>query len=844
MFSEIVFDINFISISRIVCSLFLLYIIQQIIVINLYKKIRNYFVPIIVDIKAPENIITNVKVTQINQNVINNFKKTFASSGIKIFYGSQSGKTKKFAEELYYKIKKVRNEILKIPINNSNELVIVDLNDYEPELILEEKSLCIIVISTYVDGESPDNAKWFCEWLNQAPDDFRIDRHVLRNVTFTIFGCGNSLYTGNFNKVGQTMHQNLATLGAKPLMPFFPGDEYRDLKDDFSKWNESLIDIICNQSEAEVTIPQSKINDVLTYSVIYNAKSHSSKGENNKKFFKINYKSSVSHVNHQKIDTLNGKTMSCKSPINISSQKEFLTDLEDMGSMLEKIQKSSSKTDVNSTLKINSSKAELDKNLSNPYAEMKPMLTPEAKSRLTKQGYRIVGTHSGVKLCRWTKSALRGRGGCYKHSFYGIDSSRCVESTPSLACANKCVFCWRHHSNPVGTEWKWQMDEPDFIFNEIIAQHKSMIKQFKGVPGVIPERLNLALTPRHCALSLVGEPIMYPKINNYVQLLHRAGISTFLVTNAQFPDQIINLDPVTQLYVSIDAHDRESLKKIDRPLHKDFWERFIASLKAVSDFKGLTRTVYRMTLVKKWNFNAKDYLIDLTDLDSNNAIKDKEKYVLEDYVNRFEEDIRNYIDLIALGRPDFIEIKGVTFCGTSGNELTMKDVPWHTDVLNFGLTLIQALNHPINNKNSIPRYELACEHEHSNCVLLADNRFKIDESWHTWIDYDKFITMVSQYYDTIAISEPENLQGVNLDNAKKIPQNYTITPLEKARVNIDNTISNKLKKMKSLINSLEYSCPTPWWSQMGAEERGFDPGENRITGQKRSQTRLDKSIKE
>ena len=38
-----------------------------------------------------------------------------------------------------------------------------------------------------------------------------------------------------------------------------------------------------------------------------------------------------------------------------------------------------------------------------------------------------------------------------------------MEATPSLACANKCVFCWRHHSNPVGTEWKWLMDEPDRV---------------------------------------------------------------------------------------------------------------------------------------------------------------------------------------------------------------------------------------------------------------------------------------------------------------------------------------------------------------------------------------------
>ena len=37
----------------------------------------------------------------------------------------------------------------------------------------------------------------------------------------------------------------------------------------------------------------------------------------------------------------------------------------------------------------------------------------------------------------------------------------------------------------------------------------------------------------HCALSLVGEPIMYPHINELVSELHRRRISSFLVTNAQ-----------------------------------------------------------------------------------------------------------------------------------------------------------------------------------------------------------------------------------------------------------------------------------------------------------------------
>ncbi len=57
----------------------------------------------------------------------------------------------------------------------------------------------------------------------------------------------------------------------------------------------------------------------------------------------------------------------------------------------------------------------------------KEMLNPSLRKSLTKQGYQLVGSHSGVKICRWTKAMLRGRGGCYKHTFYGIASHRCME---------------------------------------------------------------------------------------------------------------------------------------------------------------------------------------------------------------------------------------------------------------------------------------------------------------------------------------------------------------------------------------------------------------------------------
>lgn len=64
----------------------------------------------------------------------------------------------------------------------------------------------------------------------------------------------------------------------------------------------------------------------------------------------------------------------------------------------------------------------------------------------------------------------------------------------------------------------------------------------------------------------------------------------------------------------------------------------------------------------------------------------------------------------------------------------MENVPWHADVKAFSEAL--ALK-------SQGEYEVACEHVHSCCVLLAKTKkFKIDGQWYTWIDYEKFHELV------------------------------------------------------------------------------------------------------
>ena len=385
-----------------------------------------------------------------------------------------------------------------------------------------------------------------------------------------------------------------------------------------------------------------------------------------------------------------------------------LDDVEDLGKMVRSSGDKSQKPKSKAPLAV-------DFTTQGPSSKKAPAAPKEMVAKnsptyaaLTKQGYAIVGSHSGVKICRWTKSALRGRGSCYKYSLYGINSHQCMETTPSLSCSNKCVFCWRHGTNPVGTTWRWVVDPPDMIFNGVKENHYKKIKMMRGMPGVRAERFSEALRIRHCALSLVGEPIFYPYINEFLELLHGERVSSFLVCNAQHPEQLAALKAVTQLYVSIDASNKDSLRKIDRPLHRDFWERFERCLDIIREKRFRHRTVYRLTLVKGFNV---------------------------------EEEAEGYAQLVERGLPCFVEVKGVTYCGTATSSnagLTMGNVPFYWEVCDF----VRALEARLKDKGL--KYGIAAEHAHSCCILLASERFRVDGKWHTHIDYDRFFELLEE----------------------------------------------------------------------------------------------------
>ena len=277
-----------------------------------------------------------------------------------------------------------------------------------------------------------------------------------------------------------------------------------------------------------------------------------------------------------------------------------------------------------------------------------------------------------------------------------------MQMTPSVSCANRCVFCWRDYKAPVSKEWKWKTDEPEKILEGSIEAHHSLLLGFNQGKNTNQTAYNKSKEVKHVALSLTGEPISYPRINALLKLFNKKGISTFLVTNAQFPEQIRDLEPVTQLYLSLDAPSEVLLKKVDIPLFDDFWERLNKSLEYLSQKKH--RTCVRMTMVKDLNM----------------------------------ENMQGYADMIHKGNPDFIEIKAYMFVGASQQRLKFENMPNSEEVISFAKQLLPF----------IPEYDLVSEHYPSRVVMLAKKKFyfadsKGRERWHTWIDFPKYNELVN-----------------------------------------------------------------------------------------------------
>jgi tRNA wybutosine-synthesizing protein 1 len=286
----------------------------------------------------------------------------------------------------------------------------------------------------------------------------------------------------------------------------------------------------------------------------------------------------------------------------------------------------------------------------------------EACKALKKQGYQFFNdvSSAALKPCMWNKRTLRGGEMCYKHTFYGIESHRCVQMTPTLRCNQRCLFCWRSMEHEVSEEA--EIDPGEIVAN-VGRLQKRALSGFKVSKYVTSKRFSEALNPNMVALSLSGEPTCYSRLPELIDLFNAESYITFLVSNGTRPGMLSECRPF-QLYLSLDAPDREIYLRICRP-REDYWENIQESLGLL----GRRRSAIRVTVVQGINDCAPE----------------------------------RYAAMIQDSGTTFVEVKGYMYLGYSRLRLERSNMPEHEHVKAFANEIAKYCDYEITNESPISR---------------------------------------------------------------------------------------------------------------------------------------------
>jgi tRNA wybutosine-synthesizing protein 1 len=302
----------------------------------------------------------------------------------------------------------------------------------------------------------------------------------------------------------------------------------------------------------------------------------------------------------------------------------------------------------------------------------------EIIAMLHRQKYHLVGNHSATKRCRWLYNSIVQNRTCYKQKFYGIQSHRCLQMTPSVFhCTLGCVFCWRAQSGDNNIRWDEtklpQWDDPETIIDGCIKEQLRILTGYKATPNVDHTKRLEAHTPKHAAISLTGEPTLYPHIGGLIKEFHKRDFTTFLVTNGTNPEALSNLEEEpTQLYVSVSAFDKDAFSKICRPQKKNSWKKLNETLELLPSFK--CPTVIRFTLARHLNL---------------------------EYPKLFAK-------IVEKANPTYLEPKAYMYVGFSRLRLEFSNMPTLREIRNFGTELATELG-----------YNMLDESADSRVVLLS-----------------------------------------------------------------------------------------------------------------------------
>jgi tRNA wybutosine-synthesizing protein 1 len=226
--------------------------------------------------------------------------------------------------------------------------------------------------------------------------------------------------------------------------------------------------------------------------------------------------------------------------------------------------------------------------------------------------------------------------------------------TPAVHyCNMHCHFCWRAHSGD-RSDLKWketpeiEWDEPEHIVEACIAAQKKILSGYGGNLRADKFKFREALKPSHVAISLTGEPTLYPHLGELIRVFHLRGFTTFLVSNGTLPEALTKLsEEPTQLYVSLCAFDEESFLKTCQPQFAGAWAKLNETLSLLSSFK--CPTVLRLTLVR--------------------------------HLNMLHPKL--YAKLIEKANPTYIEPKAYMHVGFSRLRLGFENMPSHEEIRSF-----------------------------------------------------------------------------------------------------------------------------------------------------------------
>lgn len=300
-------------------------------------------------------------------------------------------------------------------------------------------------------------------------------------------------------------------------------------------------------------------------------------------------------------------------------------------------------------------------------------LNKKQVEKLESSGYRFVGSHNhaAAKICHWTKQSILDKGVCYKEKFYGIESHRCLQMAPAVPnCQQKCEFCWRDLSY-TQTQWEGEYDDPKTIIDEAVKAQNNLLCGFFGNDKANKEKLEESKTPTNAAISLAGEPMLYPEIDELIAEFNRRNFTTFVVSNGQCVDKLKNLENEPyQLYLSLDAPTKKIYNDVCQPQISEGWDNLNQSLDTLASFNS--RTCIRTTCVKGRNMTNPE----------------------------------KYAELIKKANPDFVEIKAYMCVGSSRHRLTPDNMPTFDEVKSFAQKIGENCGKKIVNKSEVSRVVL------------------------------------------------------------------------------------------------------------------------------------------